>query len=115
MKAQQLWLVVVLMGIFSTSGKVEAKEPVQAPMPAFDRATSWLNTKPLSAADLRGKVVLVDFWTYTCINWRRTLPWLREWDRKYRDAGLAIIGVHTPEFSFERELENVRVAARRSP
>jgi thiol-disulfide isomerase/thioredoxin len=111
MKAQQLWLVVVLMGIFSTSGKVEAKEPVQAPMPAFDRATSWLNTKPLSAAELRGKVVLVDFWTYTCINWRRTLPWLREWNRKYKDAGLAIIGVHTPEFSFERELENVRVAA----
>jgi len=78
MKAQQLWLVVVLMGIFNTSGKVDAKAPVQAPMPALERATSWLNTKPLSAAGLRGKVVLVDFWTYTCINWRRTLPWLRE-------------------------------------
>jgi thiol-disulfide isomerase/thioredoxin len=112
MKPKQLWLVVALMSIFSTSGEVNAKAPVQAPMPALDRATSWLNTTPLRAADLRGKVVLVDFWTYTCINWRRTLPWLREWDRKYKDAGLVVIGVHTPEFSFEHELENVRNAAR---
>ena len=112
MKVRQLWLVAVFMSIFNTSGAVDAKAPVQAPFPALERATSWLNTKPLSAADLRGKVVLVDFWTYTCINWRRTLPWLREWDRKYKDAGLTVIGVHTPEFSFERDLDNVRVAAR---
>ena len=81
-------------------------------LPSLERALSWINTPPLSAADLRGKVVLVDFWTYTCINWRRTLPYLRVWAEKYRDQGLVIVGVHTPEFSFERDLENVRRAAR---
>jgi len=79
---------------------------------ALDGAETWINSPPLSAADLAGKVVLVDFWTYTCINWRRTLPHLRAWTEKYRDSGLVVIGVHTPEFRFERDLDNIRRAAR---
>jgi thiol-disulfide isomerase/thioredoxin len=73
-------------------------------------ATGWLNTEPLTAASLRGKVVLVDFWTYTCINWLRTVPYVRAWAEKYRDQGLVIIGVHTPEFPFEHDIDNVRRA-----
>jgi len=74
-------------------------------------ATEWINTPPLTAAGLRGKVVLIDFWTYTCINWRRTLPYVRAWAEKYRDQGLVVIGVHSPEFGFEKDLANVRRAA----
>jgi thiol-disulfide isomerase/thioredoxin len=81
-------------------------------MPSLDGATAWLNSPPLTAADLRGKVVLVDFWTYTCINWLRTLPYVRAWFDKYRDHGLVVIGVHTPEFPFEHDIENVRRAAK---
>jgi thiol-disulfide isomerase/thioredoxin len=80
--------------------------------PMFDGATAWLNTAPLTAGDLRGKVVLVDFWTFTCINWIRTAPYLRAWSRAYRRHGLVIIGVHTPEFSFEHDLGRVRDATR---
>ena len=76
----------------------------------LDGATGWLNSPPLSAAGLRGKVVLVDFWTYTCINWLRTLPYVRAWDEKYRDQGLVVIGAHTPEFEFEKNVANVRRA-----
>lgn len=79
-------------------------------MPSLDRATAWINSPPLRAADLRGKVVLVEFWTYTCINWRRTLPYVRAWSERYEDSGLVVIGVHTPEFAFERELPKVRAA-----
>ena len=75
-------------------------------MPALDGAVAWLNSKPLSTAELRGKVVLVEFWTYTCINWQRTLPHVRAWADKYKDQGLVVIGVHTPEFSFEKDLDN---------
>jgi thiol-disulfide isomerase/thioredoxin len=88
-----------------------AKLPIEGKLPHLDGATRWLNSPPLRAADLRGKVVLVDFWTYTCINWRRTLPYLRAWHQKYRDHGLIVIGVHTPEFSFEKNIDNVRRAA----
>lgn len=73
-------------------------------------ATTWLNTPPLSVAALRGKVVLVSFWTYTCINWMRLQPYVRAWARRYRPQGLVVIGVHTPEFAFERDLGNVRRA-----
>ncbi len=82
--------------------------PTEGRMPPLGRATAWLNSQPLSTQELRGKVVLVDFWTYTCINWRRTLPYLRAWAEKYRDDGLVVIGVHTPEFGFEKDLDNVR-------
>jgi thiol-disulfide isomerase/thioredoxin len=80
-------------------------------LPGFDGATGWLNSPPLGAADLRGKVVLVDFWTYTCINWLRTLGYVRAWAEKYDDHGLVVVGVHTPEFPFERDIDNVRWAA----
>ena len=70
--------------------------------------TEWLNSPPQTATDLRGKVVVVQFWTFTCINWRRTLPYMRAWDAKYRDQGLIVIGVHTPEFDFEENVQNVR-------
>ena len=71
-------------------------------------ATGWVNSLPLTENAVRGKVILVDFWTYTCINWRRTLPYVRAWAEKYKDHGLAVIGVHTPEFSFEKDIDNVR-------
>jgi thiol-disulfide isomerase/thioredoxin len=85
--------------------------PFEGELPPFERATAWLNSQPLTPAGLRGKVVVVQFWTYTCINWLRTLAYVRAWDAKYRDHGLAVIGVHTPEFEFEHEVDNVRRAA----
>jgi thiol-disulfide isomerase/thioredoxin len=85
---------------------------VEGQMPSLDGATGWLNSQPLSAVGLRGRVVLIDFWTYTCINWRRTLPYIRAWSEKYKDHGLVVIGVHSPEFTFERNAENVRWAVK---
>jgi thiol-disulfide isomerase/thioredoxin len=85
---------------------------VEGDVPSLANATAWLNSPPLAAAGLRGKVVLIDFWTYTCINWLRTLPYVRAWAAKYEDQGLVVIGVHAPEFGFEKDLDNVREAAR---
>jgi thiol-disulfide isomerase/thioredoxin len=85
--------------------------PIEGELPSLGGATAWLNSPPLSAASLRGNVVLIDFWTYTCINWLSTLPYVRAWAEKYREHGLVVIGVHPPEFSFEHDLENVRRAA----
>jgi thiol-disulfide isomerase/thioredoxin len=82
--------------------------PNEGTLPSLAGAIDWLNTQPLIGTQLRGKVVLVEFWTYTCINWRRTLPYVLAWAEKYRDQGLVVIGVHTPEFKFEKDLENVR-------
>jgi len=79
-------------------------------MPPLSGAAEWLNSEPLSPAQLRGQVVLVDFWTLTCINWLRTEPYIRAWSQAYRDDGLVVIGVHTPEFSFEHEIGRVRQA-----
>ena len=81
-------------------------------MPSLGGATGWLNSPPLTAASLRGKVVLVEFWTYSCINWLRTLPYVRAWAEKYRNQGLVVIGVHTPEFEFEKNVDNIRWAAK---
>jgi thiol-disulfide isomerase/thioredoxin len=86
--------------------------PIEGEMPSLAGATGWLNSPPLTAAGLRGKVVLVDIWTYSCINWLRTLPYVRAWAEKYKDHGLVVIGVHAPEFSFEHNLDNVRRAAK---
>src|SRR5689334_20750418 len=86
--------------------------PVEGELPSFAGATGWLNSQPLTPAGLRGKVVLVNFWTYTCINWLRQLPYVRAWARKYSGLGLVVIGVHTPEFSFEHDLTNVARAVR---
>jgi thiol-disulfide isomerase/thioredoxin len=85
---------------------------VETRLPGFEGATGWLNSAPLGAADLPGKVVLVDFWTYTCINWLRTLGYVRAWAEKYEDHGLVVVGVHTPEFPFEQDADNVRRAAK---
>jgi thiol-disulfide isomerase/thioredoxin len=79
-------------------------------MPALDGAAAWLNSGPLTPAELRGRVVLVDFWTLTCINWLRTEPYVRAWSQAYRDDGLVVVGVHTPEFSFEHQVDRVRRA-----
>jgi thiol-disulfide isomerase/thioredoxin len=84
----------------------------QGALPSLGGATGWLNSPPLTTAELRGKVVLVDFWTYTCINWLRTLGYVRAWADKYEDQGLVVVGVHTPEFPFEQDVENVREAAK---
>jgi thiol-disulfide isomerase/thioredoxin len=86
--------------------------PVEGRLPGFGSATGWLNSAPLTADDLRGKVVLANFWTYTCINWLRTLAWVRAWHEKYRDFGLVVVGVHTPEFWFEHDPDNVSSAAK---
>jgi thiol-disulfide isomerase/thioredoxin len=88
-------------------------QPVgQSELAAFERADEWLNSPPLTASAVRGKVVLVDFWTYTCINWLRTLPYVRAWSEKYKDRGLVVVGVHSPEFAFEKDLNNVRRAVK---
>ena len=79
-------------------------------MPPRAGATAWLNSEPLGSAGLRGHAVVVDFWTFTCINWLRTEPYLRAWSQAYREDGLIVIGVHTPEFSFEHEIDRVRLA-----
>ena len=89
-----------------------AQLPVEGELPALDGASGWLNSPPLGAADLSGKVVLVDFWTYTCVNWLRTLPYVRAWSEKYKNMGLVVIGAHTPEFPFEKNVDNIRRAAK---
>jgi thiol-disulfide isomerase/thioredoxin len=81
-------------------------------MPAFGGATGWINTEPLGPAELRGQVVLVNFWTFTCINWLRSEPYVRAWSQAYRNDGLVVVGVHTPEFSFEHEIDRVRLATK---
>ena len=86
--------------------------PVEGMLPSLAGAVQWLNTAPLSAESLRGKVVLIDFWTYSCINCLRTLPYVKAWAQKYRDAGLVVIGVHAPEFAFERNIDNVKQQVR---
>ena len=88
-----------------------ARLPVEGELPSFDGATGWLNSPPLTPPGMRGKVVLVNFWTYTCINWLRQLPYVRAWAGKYAGQGLVVIGVHTPEFGFEHNGDNVRRAA----
>jgi thiol-disulfide isomerase/thioredoxin len=84
--------------------------PTEGHLPSLEGATEWINSSPLTPSGLRGKVALFDFCTYTCINWIRTLPYIRAWAERYRDHGLVMVGVHTPEFSFEKDLENVREA-----
>ena len=86
--------------------------PVEGQLPSFSGATGWLNSSALTATDLRGKVVLVNFWTYTCINWLRQLPYVRAWAEEYQGDGLVVLGVHTPEFDVEHDLDNVRRAVK---
>ncbi|VVE34371.1 cytochrome C biogenesis protein [Pandoraea aquatica] len=93
-----------------TAANEPAPLPVEGQLPSLDGAVQWLNSPPLTAQALRGKVVLVDFWTYSCINCLRTLPYVKAWAQKYRDQGLVVIGVHAPEFAFERDINNVKKA-----
>ena len=95
-----------------TGESAAAALPVEGQFPGLGGAVEWLNSPPLTAEALRGKVVLVDFWTYSCINCLRTLPYVKAWAQKYRDQGLVVIGVHAPEFAFERNLDNVKKATR---
>ena len=125
MKSKTMVLFLVVVIIVVAIFYLEKSKPLTAPWsdsdsnsnlntPELTGITGYINTEPgLQLAQLHGKVVLIDFWTYTCINCIRTLPHLIEWDAKYRDKGLVIIGVHTPEFDFEKKMENVREAVQR--
>jgi hypothetical protein len=95
------------MSLFSKARDAVSTLSVEGHFPGFEGAVGWLNSEPLTADDLRGKVVLADFCTYTCINWLRTLGYVRAWVEKYEDQGLVVVGVHTPEFPFEADTENV--------
>ncbi|TPG76935.1 cytochrome c biogenesis protein DipZ [Pseudomonas arsenicoxydans] len=97
-------------GAMKVSDKASGALPIEGNLPPLDGAVQWLNSPPLSAQALKGKVVLVDFWTYSCINCLRTLPYVKAWAEKYRDQGLVVIGVHAPEFAFERDVGNVTKA-----
>ena len=126
MKANQLLLAATLAGaigapidtlaadksVAQKTTPAAVKLAIEGELPALGSATGWLNSQPLTTPGLRGKVVLVDFWTYTCINWLRTLPYVRAWATKYKDQGLVVIGIHSPEFAFEKILDNVRRAAK---
>jgi thiol-disulfide isomerase/thioredoxin len=114
MKRKQLLVAALLTGTIGVPKMTNAaiQLPSEGTMPSLDGASGWLNSAPLTPAGLRGKVALVDFWTYTCINWRRTLPYVRAWADKYKRHGLVVIGVHTPEFGFEHDAGNVRREAR---
>lgn len=107
-------LIAAQIGLVATArGRTSAADlPVEGKMPPLAGATGWINTSALTSADLRGKVVLVQFWTYTCINWLRAHPYVRAWADKYKDQGLVVLGVHTPEFPFEGNIDNIRRAAR---
>src|SRR5947208_14487330 len=99
------------MSLFGTRHQPQALRSA-VHIPPLEGATQWLNSEPLSRADLRDHVVVVNFWTLTCINWLRQEPYVRAWSQTYRDDGLVVIGVHTPEFGFEHELERVRLATK---
>jgi thiol-disulfide isomerase/thioredoxin len=112
MTAHLLGVLMLAIGTRTEAVASSLPLPVEGKMPALDRGTEWLNSKPLTPADLRGKVVLINFWTYTCINWLRSYPYVRAWAERYKEQGLVVIGVHTPEFSFEKDLANVRWAVK---
>jgi thiol-disulfide isomerase/thioredoxin len=96
--------------MMKAAAPAEAALPVEGTMPSLDGAVQWLNSPPLTAETLKGKVVLVDFWTYSCINCLRAIPYVKAWAEKYRDQGLVVIGVHAPEFAFEKNVDNVKKA-----
>lgn len=101
---------VAITTVSATQASTGDVNMIKETLPSFAGAVDWLNSKPLTAAELRGKVIAVQFWTYTCVNWLRTLPYVRAWAHKYKDKGLVVIGVHTPEFGFEKNLDNIRRA-----
>jgi thiol-disulfide isomerase/thioredoxin len=119
MSAAKRVLAGLLAGAIVMPGEALAQQapaapplPVEGQMPSLAGAGPWLHSPPLTTEGLHGKVVLVDFWTYSCVNWLRTLPYVRAWAEKYKDQGLVVIGVHTPEFEFEKNLDNIRQAVK---
>jgi thiol-disulfide isomerase/thioredoxin len=115
MNTHQVLLAALLAGIIGVPIGVTSaaqKPPIERELPSLGGATGWLNSQPLTKAGLRGKVVVVEFWTYSCINWLRTLPYVRSWAERYRNQGLVVIGVHSPEFAFEKNVDNVQRAAK---
>jgi thiol-disulfide isomerase/thioredoxin len=113
------WMAISALSVVAGALILGLRTAATAALPentllSFKGASGWINAPALTAADLRGRVVLVDFWTYTCVNWRRTLPYVRAWSEKYKDQGLVVIGVHTPEFSFEKDLRNVTEAVKQA-
>jgi thiol-disulfide isomerase/thioredoxin len=110
-KRYYMALALPLIAAIAAIGAV-TRPSAKREIPSFSGATAWLNTQPLTSSELRGKVVLVEFWTYTCINWRRTLPYVRAWADRYKEKGLVVIGVSTPEFSFEKDVNNVQRAVK---
>src|SRR5512132_2851514 len=115
MRPRQLGVAVALaagIGVSIGASAEDARMKWHAPAGAVALPIERINSAPLTVAGLRGKVVLVEFWTYTCINWLRTLPYVRAWAAKYKDQGLVVIGVHSPEFEFEKNIENVRRAVK---
>ncbi|MEH2321637.1 thioredoxin family protein [Nostoc sp.] len=94
------------------SEAIAAKPPAGKSLPEFQGISQWLNSTPLSIADLKGSVVLIQFWTFACINCQRTLPYITRWHRQYESQGLKVIGIHTPEFAFERDANNIKKALR---
>ncbi|HXX28213.1 MAG TPA: cytochrome c biogenesis protein DipZ [Terriglobales bacterium] len=112
-KAEEHLIGALEPAVLTTSaGEPQPALDDEGPMPELDGAAGWLNSPPLSKKSLRGKIVLIDFWTYSCINCLRALPYVEGWAAKYKDAGLVVIGVHTPEFAFEKERANVEKALR---
>ncbi len=105
-------LAIAEIGAHAISGK-ELSLSDHGPAPEFTGTSAWLNSSPLTVASLEGKVVLIQFWTYTCINWMRTLPYVTKWYETYKDKGFTVIGVHTPEFAFEKDTNNVEAAIKR--
>ncbi|MBN3921699.1 thioredoxin family protein [Nostoc sp. NMS4] len=94
------------------SETIAVKPPVGKSLPEFQGISQWLNSTPLSIVDLKGSVVLIQFWTFACINCQRTLPYITRWHRQYESQGLKVIGIHTPEFAFERDANNIKKALR---
>jgi thiol-disulfide isomerase/thioredoxin len=111
MKNYLKFLAAAAALVGASAGASAATAPFEAP--EFSGITQWLNSEPLTMKQLRGKVILVDFWTYDCINCINTLSHVVQWHDKYKDKGLVVIGVHTPEYAFERKTENVRTALKR--
>ncbi|KLU26860.1 thioredoxin [Caballeronia mineralivorans PML1(12)] len=113
-RLKTLTAAALFTAIAASAGAAQAG-PVAHPVPApeFTGIDKWLNSEPLTLQQLRGKVVLVDFWTYSCINCVHTLPYVKTWNQKYKDQGLVVVGVHTPEYPFERDTGNVKTAIKR--
>ena len=112
LSAAAVTIVSTELMINGAAGAQSTRLPIEGKLASLDGAIGWLNSPPLTRESLLGKVVVIDFWTYTCINWQRQLPYVRGWAARYKAEGLVVVGVHTPEFTFEKDLDNVRTAVK---